>query len=142
MENVYFYNLVEVIILKDVWYLFNEDFYVGKFIYDEEKDEFFSIIESEGELTEQAIDRLKLNQGSDMIKFSLEERCFPPNRIDARELLRELGLIEYDRWEILKRINLCNVNDNLWISKVKDGSLFFKINPRGLVFDQLKNNNG
>lgn len=120
--------------MKDVWYLFNKDFYVGKFIYDEDNDEFSAIIESKGELTDEAIRRLKLNEGSDMIKFSLEHRCFPTNRVSARKILRQLDLIEYDRWEILKKIHMWNVNDDLWISKVKDGSLFYKVNPRAELY--------
>lgn len=45
-----------------------------------------------------------------------EERCFPPERMDAKELLEYLGLKEYDRYEIIKRTGaeLTNV-DNFWV---------------------------
>lgn len=115
----------------DVWYLFNRDFYVGLFIHNDETDEFSCIVESEGYLVDETIFRLKLDQGSDGIKFAIYDRCFPENRVNCRELLRYLDLTEYNKWNILKKINMCNVNDGIWISKEKDESLYFKINPRG-----------
>ena len=43
------------------------------------------------------------------------ERCFPPNRIGAENMLRELGLSEYDGWEIVKRTGGHMSNDHFWI---------------------------
>ena len=63
----------------------------------------------------------------------LEDRCFPPNRFNTRELLNKANLLEYDKWEILKRTQLCSPNDNILMSKEKDGSQFYKINPRGIA---------
>ena len=119
--------------MLDNWYLFNRDVYVGILTYDEESKKFSFKKENEGELVDQAIKRLKLNGSSENMWFTFEDRCFPPDRIDARELLDAMGLIEYDRWSILKKTQLCSYNDNIWMSKEKDGSQFFKIIPRGIA---------
>ena len=55
----------------DVWYLFNRDFYIGLFMHNDETDEFSCIVESEGYLVDETIFRLKLDQGSDGIKFAI-----------------------------------------------------------------------
>lgn len=119
--------------MLDNWYLFNRDVYVGILTYNEESKKFSFRKENEGKLVDEAIKLLNLDRDSDAIWFMLEDRCFPPDRVNARELLDELNLIEYDKWSILKKTHLCDYNDNIWMSKEKDGSQFFKINPRGIA---------
>lgn len=43
-----------------------------------------------------------------------EERCFPEERVDAKELLQELGLERYDRWEIVKKTNAVLTGNDLF----------------------------
>lgn len=44
------------------------------------------------------------------------KRCFPPERFGADELLKELGLDKYDRWEIVKRTGAEMTGvDKFWI---------------------------
>ena len=45
-----------------------------------------------------------------------EERCFPPERVDADEALASLGLKRYDAYEIIKRTNaVLSYVDNFWV---------------------------
>lgn len=45
-----------------------------------------------------------------------KQRCFPEERLDAKELLAELGLDRYDRWEIVKRTNArLHGRDEFWV---------------------------
>lgn len=57
-----------------------------------------------------------------VFKFSdwVCERCFPPERVDARKLLDELGLEHYDRWEIVKKTSaLMPGRDQFWVDFTK-----------------------
>jgi len=43
------------------------------------------------------------------------ERCFPPNRVDAEELLEELGLDRYNGWDIVQKTEGRLMTDHFWI---------------------------
>lgn len=44
------------------------------------------------------------------------KRCAPPERMDIEDCLAEIGLKEYDAWEIVKRTNGVLVGvDDFWI---------------------------
>ena len=44
-----------------------------------------------------------------------EQRCFPENRVDAEELLAELGLEKYDPLQIVMKTNARLITDNFWV---------------------------
>ena len=52
-----------------------------------------------------------------MIEFInwASDRCFPENRVGAKELLKELGLDRYDGWEIVKKTGGKLETDRFWI---------------------------
>ncbi|MBR1453923.1 MAG: hypothetical protein IJ593_04695 [Lachnospiraceae bacterium] len=46
----------------------------------------------------------------------IEERCFPPERVGADELLAELGLKEYNALSIVEKTKgVLSYQDNFWI---------------------------
>lgn len=45
----------------------------------------------------------------------VSERCFPPNRIGVEKRLAELGLKEYNGWEIVRRTGGHMSGDYFWI---------------------------
>ena len=48
------------------------------------------------------------------------ERCFPPERVDAKKLLNEIGLDHYDRWEIVKKTSARMYGrDQFWVDFTK-----------------------
>jgi hypothetical protein len=54
-----------------------------------------------------------------------DTRVFPPNRIDAKEILHELGLLEYDPW-IIMRMNRFMSDDFFWAHKDMVPEWFWK----------------
>ena len=40
-----------------------------------------------------------------------KKRIFPKNRMDCKEILKLMGLPDYNAWEIVKRTNACLMED-------------------------------
>ena len=40
---------------------------------------------------------------------------FPKNRMDCKEILKMMGLPDYNAWEIVKRTNGCLMEDPYWL---------------------------
>lgn len=52
---------------------------------------------------------------ADFLKWA-EERCFPPERYGAEDILKMLGLERYDRYEIIKKTNAeLTCVDEFWV---------------------------
>lgn len=113
----------------EIYYIFNADKYVGVLTRTPEGKYSF-VQEKFGFLENKLVNTLGLNS-SDAIYYNfIEERVFPPNRVNATELLSKLGLLSYDCWEISKKINAIRQGDCYWMSKSKDdGPLFWKKHP-------------
>ena len=65
------------------------------------------------------IDLFKLgNRKVTMLEFIewASDRCFPENRVDAKEQLEDLGLDHYDGWEIVKIKRAKLETDPFWIA--------------------------
>ena len=43
------------------------------------------------------------------------KRIFPKNRMDCKEILKLMGLHDYNAWEIVKRTNACLMEDPYWL---------------------------
>ena len=43
------------------------------------------------------------------------KRIFPKNRMDCKEILKLMGLPDYNAWEIVKRTNTCLMEDPYWL---------------------------
>lgn len=63
------------------------------------------------------------------IELWLSERVFPPDREGAWYLLEQIGLSEYDRWEIAKKTMATSYNDYYWMSENPDDN-YEDISPR------------
>ena len=44
-----------------------------------------------------------------------KKRIFPKNRMDCKEILKLMGLPDYNAWEIVKRTNACLMEDPYWL---------------------------
>ena len=44
-----------------------------------------------------------------------KKRIFPKNRMDCRDILKMMGLPDYNAWEIVKRTNACLMEDPYWL---------------------------
>ena len=44
-----------------------------------------------------------------------KKRIFPKNRTDCKEILKLMGLPDYNAWEIVKRTNACLMEDPYWL---------------------------
>lgn len=111
----------------DNWYLFNGLIYCGILSYDLDKAKFSFKLENDCPRARAAIRRLNLDKDTKWCRETILERVFPPNRVNARELLNAIGLIDYDAWEIVKYVHLVSTTgDMLWMDKVKDPSGWYK----------------
>lgn len=113
----------------DKWYVFNGLVYCGILTYNE-KDKTFSFkVENECARARGVIRDLNLDKDEAWCRETIFDRVFPPNRVNARELLRKIGLIEHDAWEIIKYVHLVTSDDQVWMDKVKDPSGWYKYHP-------------
>lgn len=109
----------------DKWNVFVHFDYVGVLIYDTETTMFS--FEYKG-TTENAYNtRIYLNWDKDpkWFKETLFDRVCPPDRVDIRDILREVGLKRYDAWELIKICNLSSCNDLVWMQKGMDPTNFY-----------------
>lgn len=53
----------------------------------------------------------------DDIVFWLEDRVVPKERANIDEILKVMGLIEYDFWELCRRTRAMCMEDYFWLSK-------------------------
>ena len=58
-----------------------------------------------------------------------KKRIFPKNRMDCKEILKLMGLPDYNAWEIVKRTNACLMEDPYWLRFSEDES--FEDTTRG-----------
>lgn len=49
-----------------------------------------------------------------------KKRIFPKNRMDCKEILKMMGLPDYNAWEIVKRTNACLMEDPYWLQFSED----------------------
>lgn len=61
------------------------------------------------------IDRSMGHFHTDVVKNWVEERIFPPERHNAKELLASMGLSVYDQFSIIKYTRLRSRNDHFWV---------------------------
>lgn len=58
-----------------------------------------------------------------------QKRIFPRNRMDCKEILKMMGLLDYNAWEIVKRTNTCLMEDPFWLHFSFDIISIFQYNP-------------
>lgn len=117
----------------DKWYVFNCLVYCGILCYNEDTKEFSFILENDCPRARAVMEKLHTNDDQEWFKESIFDRVVPPNRVNIKEILRKLGMVEYDAWEIVKRAHLCTCDDAIWMSKEKDPNGWYKYN----VFSEI-----
>lgn len=72
----------------------------------------------------------------DIIKLSelLETRCWERERLDIKELLKKIGLTEYDPIDIVKRTFGVSYNDSIWFKFGENNITWKKICPKGEAY--------
>lgn len=116
-------------LLVDIWNVFNITELVGVLSFDTETKLFSFEPLSTSDRAKMAFEQLCVFKGESWMKAALFDRVFPRERIDAKSLLRDLGLTKYDEWEILKKTQLVSCNDMIWMSKSDDPNEFFECHP-------------
>lgn len=115
--------------MLDKWYVFDRDQYVGILSYDEDTKDFSFEYKGNSNYTRFAMRRLNADRDKEWFKETLFNRIFPRDRVDGREILRDLGLRVYDEWEIIKKCKLFSIKDCIWMSKEFNPSDFFNWHP-------------
>lgn len=111
--------------MLDKWNVFDKLEYIGILIYNTETKQFSFDLKNCSKTAIESYKFLNADKDAEWFKETLFDRIFPPERVDARELLNGIGLKEYDAWEILKFVNLCSCNDLIWMSKGTNPEEFY-----------------
>lgn len=109
----------------DKYILMCKDVPVGDLIYDTNTKEFSFV--KYGEITERKYLPLGMysyknwniyyKPSHDDIVFWLEDRVVPKERANIDEILKVMGLIDYDFWELCRRTRAMCMEDYFWLSK-------------------------
>ena len=113
----------------DSWNVFNITDFVGVLSYDTQTRVFSFEPVGTSDRARMAFEQLCVFKGASWMQVALFDRIFPRDRVDAAVLLRDIGLTEYDEWEILKKTQLVSCNDMIWMSKGADPNEFFECHP-------------
>lgn len=114
--------------------MFVKDNHVGDLIHDTDGDKYIYIQKDFGRDGEYF--NLRLNANISSVRFRetiYATRIFPKDRINVNDLLIELGLSEYNRWEILKRINFMS-DDCIWMSEDLNCDWFWSNHPFANIY--------
>lgn len=108
-------------------HIFYADEYIGELEHDTNGDTYKYESKSDSKGAKMWV--FLTNADTDRFKETLyDTRVFPPERVNARELLHQIGLIEYDPWEIMKRIHFVS-DDFFWAHKEMKPELFWTKHP-------------
>ena len=110
--------------MVEMQYIFNSMYLVGKVFYERDTDTWSFERIGYGELSKVVMERFLFDYNSACIKESFAERTFPPNRVNASELLGLIKLDHYDLWEIMKRTHGVTAFDEIWLNDTTDTSWY------------------
>lgn len=111
------------------YHIFNKDVYTGDLIHDTNGDKYEYIQKDFGEDGEYVNYKLNADLSPARLRETLyDDRIFPENRVNARELLRHIGLLEYNQWEIFKISRLIS-DDTIWMSDKMEPEWFWSHHP-------------
>ena len=100
--------------MKTVLHIFHADEYLGDLIHNTNGDTYDYIQKSSSDMAKLCNKITNADNGPKRFKETLlDTRVIPPNRIDCREILRRLDLLEYDPWKIMYKINFTS-DDMFW----------------------------
>lgn len=115
--------------MRELFHVYIKDKYIGDLIHDTNGDkyDFHQVIfDTDAKLV---IDILNADKDSDWFRDTLySTRVFPKERVDAHEILKRLGLYEYDPWKILKLGHMIS-DDCIWMSDKMEPEWFWYNHP-------------
>lgn len=107
-------------------HIFFADEYIGDLIHDTLGDKYKFIKKSNSPMANEWVRITNADKGDDRFKETITDtRCMSPDRIDCREILKRLGLLEFNAWEIMKKINFTS-EDLFWGSKEMNPKWFWE----------------
>lgn len=115
--------------MREIFFIFVKDKYVGNLLHDTNGDKYEyiqKVYDLDGDFV-----KFKLNTDKGVSKFRdtlYSTRVFPKERIDAHEILKRLGLYEYDPWKILKLGHMIS-DDCIWMSDKMEPEWFWYNHP-------------
>ena len=124
----------------DKWNVFWRTHFVGVLGYNEETKHISFDYKGKTDKAREYYEYLngdKAETDQEWFKETLFFRVIPPNRVNIREILKELGMEKYDQWELLKRAKMVSCLDAMWMTKGSDPKEFFKLFPYAERIDGL-----
>lgn len=100
--------------MKELLHVFYADEYIGDITYDNETKEYNYIQKSNSKWAKMWNDITNADKGPNRFKETLlDTRVMSADRLDCREILKRMGLLEYDPWKIMKQIYFTS-DDFFW----------------------------
>lgn len=115
--------------MKTTLHVFHADEYLGDLIHDTDGDRYSYVQKSNSDMAD-LWNRIT-NADKEPSRFRetlLDTRVVPPDRIDLREILKLLGLFEYDPWKIMYKTNFTS-DDMFWAREEMDPNWFWYNHP-------------
>lgn len=117
--------------MLDSWNVFYKLEYIGILTYNTDTKYFTFEYKGNSDKAYEIYKYLNGDKDKDWLRETIFDRVFPPERVDARQLLAEMGLPKYDAWEIVKKCRLTSVNDLVWMTKGTDPMEFYDVHILG-----------
>ena len=110
--------------MLDIYTLKWVDEPLGIFTYDTEKDIFSFTETCKPEFKFRLPRKFDMGKPVDdsMIREWISERVIPRERVNINQILDQLGIKEYDAWEIVRRLQGRTIDNAVWLAK--DGETY------------------
>lgn len=100
--------------MVEKFHIFHADEYIGDLIHDTDGDKYEYIQKSNSDAAKRWLYITNADKEPSRFRETLlDTRVIPRNRIDCREILRRMGLLEYDPWKIMRQIHFTS-DDMFW----------------------------
>lgn len=100
--------------MREIYHIFHADVYIGDLIHDTNGDSYDFIQKSDSDSARLWNQITNADKGPKRFKETLlDTRVMDRNRIDVREILKRMGLFEYDPWKIMTQIHFTS-DDLFW----------------------------
>lgn len=113
------------------FHVFGTDEYIGEIIHDSNGDKLSFEPHGNGEWLRK-FEKYAFDTPLTFKEVIYGERIFPPERVNARELLHQMGMLEYNPWEILK-FNHMTSNDFFWMHDELKPEMFWTHHPLAIL---------
>jgi hypothetical protein len=112
--------------MKETLHIFWADEYLGDLTHDTDGDVYRYTPKSDTPMQKTWLKITNADKSPERFRETLyDTRVFPKERINAREILHELGMLEYDPWVILRKGRFIS-DDLFWAHKDMVPEWFWK----------------